>query len=73
MISMLTAPARLLRKTLEIVDEFPTLIDGDDGRFMSKVALVINPPRPKPPRPPKVTKVEDNTDPAGPESETGTE
>ena len=31
-------------------EHFPLLVDGDDSTFMSKVAAVINPPRPKPPR-----------------------
>ncbi len=32
-------------------EHFQFLADGDDSTFMSKVASVINPPRPKPPRP----------------------
>jgi hypothetical protein len=31
--------------------ELPRLIEGDDGGFMSRLALVMNPPRPKPPAP----------------------
>jgi len=34
-----------------IVDAMPLLIEGDDGGFMSKVALIVNPPKPKPPKP----------------------
>ena len=29
----------------------PLLVAGDAGAFMSKVAMAVNPPRPKPPRP----------------------
>jgi peptidyl-tRNA hydrolase, PTH1 family len=32
---------------------FPLLVEGDDGAFMSKVALTTNPPPPKPPRAPR--------------------
>lgn len=31
--------------------EFPLLVRGDAGAFMSKVALAVNPPRPKPAKP----------------------
>ncbi|MDD9876452.1 MAG: aminoacyl-tRNA hydrolase [Magnetovibrio sp.] len=34
-----------------VADNFPLLVRGDDGHFMTKVAESINPPRPKPPRP----------------------
>ena len=41
-----------LEKLLDAVAEhFPLLVAGNDGAFMSKVALVINPPRPKPAKP----------------------
>ena len=33
-----------------IAAHFPLLAAGDDGAFMSKVALTLNPPPPKPPR-----------------------
>jgi PTH1 family peptidyl-tRNA hydrolase len=31
-----------------IADHFPLLVAGDEGAFMSKVALAVTPPRPKP-------------------------
>lgn len=34
-----------------IADALPLLIAGDDARFMTRVALLTKPPRPKPPRP----------------------
>jgi PTH1 family peptidyl-tRNA hydrolase len=41
-----------LEKLLDaIAEHFPLLVRGDDGAFMSKVALVTNPPRPKPAKP----------------------
>ena len=45
--------AKAERPTLEklldaVAEHFPLLVAGKDGTFMSKVALVINPPRPKP-------------------------
>lgn len=33
-----------------VAAEFPLLIEGDSGSFMSRVAHVMNPPRPKPPK-----------------------
>lgn len=45
-----------LEKLLDAVsDEIPLLIDGDDGAFMSRVAHIMTPPRPKPdgPKPEK--------------------
>ena len=36
-----------------VASEFPLLIAGDNGSFMSRVAQVMNPPRPKPPKPNK--------------------
>jgi peptidyl-tRNA hydrolase, PTH1 family len=36
-----------------IAEHFPLLVRDDDSPFMSKVAMDINPPRPKPPKPPK--------------------
>lgn len=41
-----------------IADAMPVLLAGDDGAFMSKVALLVFPPPPKPPR-------ADNAPPAG--------
>jgi PTH1 family peptidyl-tRNA hydrolase len=39
----------MLEKLLDaIAEHFPLLVAGKDGAFMSKVALVTNPPRPKP-------------------------
>ena len=38
-----------LGKLLDTVaDEFPRLVKGDESGFMSRVALVMNPPKPKP-------------------------
>jgi PTH1 family peptidyl-tRNA hydrolase len=34
-----------------IADAIPILIAGDEGAFMSRVALLVFPPPPKPPRP----------------------
>ena len=34
-----------------IADNFPLLVQDDNSSFMSKVALALNPPRPKPPKP----------------------
>ncbi len=34
-----------------VADNFELMAGGDDGAFMSKVALAVNPPRPKPPKP----------------------
>jgi PTH1 family peptidyl-tRNA hydrolase len=41
-----------LGKLLDAVaDGFPLLVEGDDSGFMSKVALAMEPPKPKPPKP----------------------
>ncbi|MCH9012170.1 MAG: aminoacyl-tRNA hydrolase [Proteobacteria bacterium] len=34
-----------------VAAELPRLVEGDDAGFMSRVAHVMNPPRPKPPKP----------------------
>jgi PTH1 family peptidyl-tRNA hydrolase len=34
-----------------VAAEIPLMIKGDSGSFMSRVANVLNPPRPKPPKP----------------------
>lgn len=34
-----------------IADAFPLLAGGDGARFLTRVALILNPPPPKPPRP----------------------
>jgi PTH1 family peptidyl-tRNA hydrolase len=34
-----------------VANELPRLIAGDDGGFMSRVAHIMNPPKPKPPKP----------------------
>ncbi len=46
-----------------VATEFPLLIEGDSGSFMSRVAHVINPPRPKPPKPAPVSEKADTTTP----------
>jgi PTH1 family peptidyl-tRNA hydrolase len=41
----------LLQSVIDAVaDAIPLMIAGEDGRFMNKVSLAINPPPPKPPR-----------------------
>jgi PTH1 family peptidyl-tRNA hydrolase len=51
-----------LDKLLDAVAEhFPLLVAGNDGAFMSKVALVINPPRPKPAKPAPDAGAKDST------------
>ncbi|MDP7651951.1 MAG: aminoacyl-tRNA hydrolase [Rhodospirillales bacterium] len=49
-----------------IADSFGLLVEGDDAAFMSKVALAVNPPRPKPDkRPPAEPSPEkDSSDPS---------
>ncbi len=45
------ADGEWLDKVLDVVAEaFPLLVDGDDAGFMTRVALVTNPPRNKGPR-----------------------
>ena len=34
-----------------VAAELPRLVDGDDAGFMSRIAHVMNPPKPKPPKP----------------------
>ena len=34
-----------------VASELPRLIAGDDGGFMSRLAHIMNPPKPKPPKP----------------------
>lgn len=56
-----------------VASEFPLLIAGDNGSFMSRIAQVMNPPRPKPPKPNKAeqgpAEASSATEPkAGPES-----
>lgn len=46
-----------------VATEFPLLIEGDSGSFMSRVAHVMNPPRPKPPKPAPVSEKVDTTTP----------
>ena len=52
-----------------IAENFGLIVDGDDAAFMSKVALALNPPRPKPVRrgpaetDPREDDMEDDTDP----------
>jgi PTH1 family peptidyl-tRNA hydrolase len=47
-----------------VATELPRLIEGDEGAFMSRIAHIMNPPKPKPPKP----KPEDRPD-AGPKPE----
>lgn len=54
-----------LDKTLDaIADAMPLIVAGDDPAFMSKVALLTQPPRPKKPAPekPAATGTDDGTD-----------
>jgi PTH1 family peptidyl-tRNA hydrolase len=46
------AERELLTKVIDAVaEEAPRLVAGDDGGFMSRVAYLIAPPKPKPPKP----------------------
>lgn len=59
------ADATWLDKLLPAVaDEIPLLLDGDEGAFMSRIAHVMTPPRPKPPAPerPPGTAPDDESD-----------
>jgi PTH1 family peptidyl-tRNA hydrolase len=48
------AEAPLAEKMVDAVaGEIPRLLNGDDEGFMSRVAFLVAPPRPKPPPPPK--------------------
>jgi len=49
-----------LDKLLDAVaKEVPDLLAGDEARFPSRVALALNPPRPRPPRPAPLAKEQD--------------
>ena len=49
-----------LDKLLDAVaKEVPDLLAGDEARFASRVALALNPPRPRPPRPAPLAKEQD--------------
>jgi PTH1 family peptidyl-tRNA hydrolase len=42
----------IVEKLLDcIATEIPRLVAGDDAAFMSRIALAMNPPRPRPPKP----------------------
>ena len=43
-----------------VAEHFPRLVRGDDGGFMSKVATVMSPPKPKTESDPEPEKLEDN-------------
>jgi peptidyl-tRNA hydrolase, PTH1 family len=61
------ADAAWLGPLLEAVAEaFPLLVAGDDGRFLNKVVVALQPPRPKAPRPEAAGKTDpgNKTDPA---------
>jgi len=46
------AERELVAKVIEaIAEEAPRLVAGDDGGFMSRVAYLVAPPKPKPPKP----------------------
>ena len=46
------ADSELVDKIVDgITDAVSYLIDGKDSEFMSKAALIINPPKPKKPKP----------------------
>ena len=42
-----------------VADELPLLLDGDDGAFMSRVAHVMSPPKPKPDPKPDAAEAKD--------------
>ena len=42
-----------------MADELPLLLDGDDGAFMSRVAHVMSPPKPKPDPKPDAAEAKD--------------
>jgi PTH1 family peptidyl-tRNA hydrolase len=48
-----------------VAEQFPLLVRGDAGAFMSKVALAVNPPKPKRTEPPDTP---DKPDPGAPGS-----
>ena len=53
-----------------VAAELPRLVEGDDAGFMSRVAHVMNPPKPKPPKPePPEPKPEPQAPPDGQEAE----
>lgn len=57
------ADAEWLEKELDaIADNFPLLVKGDDGGFMNKVALAVNPPPPPKPKKPAPGPDEDPSD-----------
>lgn len=50
-------------KLIDVVaQEFPLFMDGDEGAFMSRIAHVMNPPRPKPPKPDMMGNPDKNED-----------
>ncbi len=56
-----------LEKLLDAVaTEIPALVENDAPRFMSRVAEIINPPRPKPPRKPPAKDGQDGAPKAAP-------
>ncbi len=52
-----------------VATELPRLIAGDDSGFMSRLALIMNPPKPKPPKPPKPEAGPEADPESGPETE----
>ncbi|MFM8679685.1 MAG: aminoacyl-tRNA hydrolase [Alphaproteobacteria bacterium] len=42
-----------------VAKEVPDLVAGEEARFASRVALALNPPRPRPPRPAPLAKEQD--------------
>ncbi len=54
-----------------VAEELPRLIAGDDGGFMSRVAHIMNPPKPKPPKPEPEIMVAPETGPTTEEPDDG--
>ncbi len=53
-----------------VADELSRLIAGDDGGFMSRLAHIMNPPKPKPPKPDGAPEADEKTGPKpGPETD----
>jgi PTH1 family peptidyl-tRNA hydrolase len=52
-----------------LATELPRLIEGDDSGFMSRLAHIMNPPKPKPPPKPESPQPESPQPESGPETE----
>lgn len=52
--------------------EAPALVEGDEGRFMSRVSQAVFPPPPKAPKPPTPQKASETPEPSKTDTETNT-